>query len=55
MKQIIVLVATVILGIAIAGMVFSFKAPAQKIAGAAVTGIESSVSEDAMNKAGNKK
>lgn len=52
MKQIIVLVATVILGIAIAGMVFSFKAPAQQITGSAVTGIQSAVSDDAMNKAG---
>lgn len=52
MKQIIVLVATVILGIAIAGMVFSFRAPAEKITSSAVSGIESAVSEDAMSKAG---
>ncbi|WP_165445391.1 hypothetical protein [Bacilliculturomica massiliensis] len=52
MKQIIVLVSMVILGIAIAGMVFSFKAPAQQITDAAVNGIESAVSDDAMNKAG---
>lgn len=52
MKQIIVLVATVILGIALAGMVFSFRAPAQKITDAATSGIEGSVSQEALNNAG---
>lgn len=46
MKQIIVLVATVILGIAIASMVFSFKGPAETISKAAAENIEKIMEEE---------
>lgn len=52
MKQIIVLVATVILGIALASMVFSFRTPAQKITDSATSGIEGSVSQEALDAVG---
>ncbi|HPX71004.1 MAG TPA: hypothetical protein PL035_02490 [Bacillota bacterium] len=40
MKQLIVLIATIVLGIAIAAMVISMKAPAQQITDEVITGIE---------------
>ena len=48
MKQIIVLVATIILGIAIAAMVFSFKTPADTISKAAASNIEKTITQTAV-------
>lgn len=41
MKQLIVLISTVVLGVFIAGMIIGFKTPTEKLAGNVTTQLES--------------
>ncbi|WP_206458958.1 hypothetical protein [Anaerovorax sp. IOR16] len=49
MKQVIVMVAMIVLGIALAMMVLSFKQPAKAITDTAKTSITKILNEDAVN------